>query len=78
MSNCDQPLLQVTGSLLGPKSSCIPPLWRDLVKIENFDQKAVTYLIFFLLERTDLKNVIFEKKFSASSEVTEVAKVKQP
>ena len=55
MSNCDQPLLRVTGSLLGPKSSRIPPLWKDLVKIENFDQKSL------LLERTDFKNVIFEK-----------------
>ena len=27
---------------------------------ENFDHEAVTYLIFFM-ERTDFKNVIFEK-----------------
>ena len=49
-----------------------PPLWKDLV--ENFDKKAVTYLI-FLLEGTDFKKVTFEKNPWAPSEVVEVAEV---
>ena len=40
---------------------------------ENFDHEAVTYLIFFLLERTDFKNVIFGKIHWAPSEILEVA-----
>ena len=44
---------------------------------ENFDQEAVTYLI-FLLEHTDFKNVTFEKIPWAPFEVAEVAEVKRP
>ena len=41
---------------------------------ENFDHKVVTYLI-FSLERTDFKNVVFEKIPWAPSEVAEVKKI---
>ena len=44
---------------------------------ENFDDKA-GHTSSFLLERTDFKNVIFEKNPWAPSEDAEVAEVKRP
>ena len=49
-----------------------PPLWRDLVKIST---TKLWHTSSFLLERTDFKNVIFEKIPWAPSEVAEVAEV---
>ena len=52
-----------------------PPLWRDLVKIST---RKLWHTSSFSLERTDFKNVIFEKIPWAPSEVAEVAEVKRP
>ena len=52
-----------------------PPLWRDLVKISS---RKLWHTSSFSLERTDFKNVIFEKNHWAHSEDAEVAEVKQP
>ena len=45
-----------------------PPLWRDLVK---WLTRKLWHTSYFLLERTDFKNVIFEKNPWAPSEVSE-------
>ena len=50
-------------------SRLTPPLWRDLVKL-------LTRKLYFSLEQTDFKNVIFEKIPWAPLEDAEVAKVK--
>ena len=55
-----------------PCQSGTPPLWRDLVKILT---TKLWHTLSFLLERTDFKNVIFEKNLWAPSEVAEVAEV---
>ena len=52
-----------------------PPLWKDLVKISS---RKLWHTSSFSLERTDFKNVIFEKIHWAHSEDAEVAEVKQP
>ena len=52
-----------------------PPLLRDLVKIST---RKLWHTSSFSLERTDFKNVIFEKIPWAHSEVAEVAEVKRP
>ena len=44
---------------------------------ENVDDKVVTYTSSFSFERTDFKNLIFEKIHWAPSEVAEVAEVKR-
>ena len=52
-----------------------PPLWRDLEKISSRNLWPTSS---FSLERTDFKNVIFEKIHWAHSEDAEVAEVKRP
>ena len=52
-----------------------PPLWRDLVKILT---TKLWHTTSFSLERTDIKNVIFENIPWAPSEVAKVAEVKRP
>ena len=52
-----------------------PPLWTDLVKM--FSRKP-RHASSFPFERTDLKNVIFEKNHLAHSEDAKVAEVKRP
>ena len=52
-----------------------PLLWTDLVKM--FSRK-LRHASFFSFERTDSKNVIFEKIHWAHSEDAEVTEVKQP
>jgi hypothetical protein len=55
--------------------SYTPPLWRDLVRILTM---KLWHTSSFLFERTDFKNVIFEKIHWPPSEVAEVAEVKRP
>jgi hypothetical protein len=52
-----------------------PPLWPDLVKILT---RKLRHASSFSLERTDFKNIIFEKIHWAHSEDAEVAEVKRP
>ena len=56
------------------KAQCAP-LWGDLVKMLTI---KLWHTSSFSFERTDFKNVIFEKIHWAPSEVTEVAEVKRP
>ena len=64
-----------TNAQVNTNNSLTPPLWRDLVKILTI---KLWHTSSFSLERTDFKNVIFEKIPWAPSEVAEVAEVKQP
>ena len=52
-----------------------PPLWRDLVNILT---RKLWHTSSFSLERTDFKNVTFEKIPWAPYEVAEFAEVKRP
>ena len=57
-----------------PELFYTPPLWTDLVKM--FFRK-LRHVSFFSFERTDFKNVIFEKIHWAHSEVIEVKRSKE-